>query len=189
MWKVGGIEIELAIGWQSFFGGRPEKKMEFFYSSALYLETKRDFGMGHKRWRGIHFPEFTESYSSSLCHLIFRHFLFFCLFVQVNLWEFIFVHLSSLKSGGFLPSPLYCLFVFLYFCLFALIYLELFILVHIRSSWFIGIFQSKLERLRLQLYVGMDGIGLDGYQVVGSLWAPSVLINKIRKPTPFSCLH
>ena len=64
---------------------------------------------------------------------------------------------------------LYCLFVFLYFCLFALIYLELFILVHIRSSWFIGIFQSKLERLRLQLYVGMDGIGWDGYQVVGSL--------------------
>ena len=64
---------------------------------------------------------------------------------------------------------LFGLFVFLYFCLFALIYLELFILVHIRSSWFIGIFQSKLERLRLQLYVGMDGIGWDGYQVVGSL--------------------
>ena len=50
MWKVGGIEIELAI--DQFFCGRTQKlvkKLTFFYYLGSYSETKRDVEMGHKR--------------------------------------------------------------------------------------------------------------------------------------------
>ena len=56
MWKVGGIEIEQAIGQQKKFAGgdRNEWKTEYFYSSARYLETKKDIGMGHRGWKALY---------------------------------------------------------------------------------------------------------------------------------------
>ena len=64
--------------------GNQWKKPEFFYSSARYSETKRDIGMGHKRWKGRYTYRGTNAFwAKSGCGPFFA---VFCLLKAGRLW-------------------------------------------------------------------------------------------------------